>query len=142
MKKLLLAFLFLPLTAISAPTAIYTATAPAPIGTYSQAIKVGNTVYIAGQIPMDVKTNQLVNGTEAQINQAFINLKNVVEAAGGNLSDIVKLNIYLTDLNNITIVNSVMDKLFKQPYPARSTVAVAGLAKGAVIEVEAVMVLK
>jgi reactive intermediate/imine deaminase len=121
---------------------IKTAAAPAAIGTYSQAVKVGDTVYLSGQIPLVANTMQLVEGdTAAQIRQVFDNLQAVATAAGGNLSDIVKLNIYLTDLAHFPLVNDVMARYFREPYPARAAIGVASLPKGAAIEADAVMVL-
>ena len=99
--------------------------APAAIGTYSQAIKAGNTVYMSGQIPLDPKTMELVEGFEAQTVQVFENLKAVAEAAGGSFKDIVKLNIFLTDLSHFAKVNEVMGRYFEQPYPARAAIGVA-----------------
>ena len=121
---------------------IKTAAAPAAIGTYSQAVKVGGTVYLSGQIPLAAQTMQLVEGDmSAQIRQVFDNLQAVAKAAGGNLSDIVKLNIYLTDLAHFPLVNEVMARYFREPYPARAAIGVASLPKGAAIEADAVMVL-
>jgi reactive intermediate/imine deaminase len=122
---------------------IKTAAAPAAIGTYSQAVKAGDTVYLSGQIPLVANTMQLVEGdTAAQIRQVFDNLQAVATAAGGNLSDIVKLNIYLTDLAHFPLVNDVMARYFREPYPARAAIGVASLPKGAAIEADAVMVLR
>jgi len=121
---------------------INTTTAPAAIGTYSQAIKVGNTVYLSGQIPLVPATMTLSTGDiSAQIHQVFSNLRAVAEAAGGNLEDIVKLTIFLTDLSHFAVVNDVMAKYFQTPYPARAVVGVAALPKGAMVEVDAVLVL-
>ncbi len=122
-------------------TVINTENAPAAIGTYSQAIKAGNTVYMSGQIPLDPKTMQLVEGFEAQTVQVFENLKAVAEAAGGSLKDIVKLNIFLTDLGNFATVNEIMSRYFEQPYPARAAIGIAALPKGAQVEMDAVLVL-
>ena len=122
---------------------IHSDNAPQAIGTYSQAIKTDNTVYLSGQIPLDPKTGELVGGDiKAQINRVFENLAAVAEAAGGSMQDIVKLNVYLTDLVNFPIVNEAMANLFKKPYPARAAVGVAALPKGAKIEMDAVMVLR
>jgi len=123
-------------------TVIHSDNAPAAIGTYSQAIKAGNTVYMSGQIPLDPKTMELVEGFEAQTVQVFENLKAVVEAAGGSLRDIVKLNIFLTDLGNFATVNEVMSRYFQQPYPARAAIGIAALPKGAQVEMDAVLVLE
>ena len=121
---------------------IKTAAAPAAIGTYSQAVKVGGTVYLSGQIPLVPETMQLVQGDmKAQIEQVFANLKAVAEAAGGSLADVVKLNVYLTDLAHFPLVNEVMARYFKEPYPARAAIGVASLPKGAAVEADAVMVL-
>lgn len=123
-------------------TIIQTDQAPAAIGTYSQAVKVDNTVYLSGQIPLIPATMQLVNGDiTANIKQVFANLTAVCEAAGGSLQDIVKLNIFLTDLDNFATVNEVMAEYFQQPYPARAAIGVAALPKGAEVEMDAVMVL-
>ncbi len=114
--------------------------APDAIGTYSQAVKVGDTVWLSGQIPLDPRTMQLVAGDfEAQAMQVFENLGAVAHAAGGSLADVVKLNIYLTDLTHFPVVNEVMGRYFDAPYPARAAVQVAALPKGAVIEADGVM---
>lgn len=123
-------------------TVINTDNAPAAIGTYSQAIKAGNTVYMSGQIPLDPKTMELVEGFEAQTVQVFENLKAVAEAAGGSLKDVVKLNIFLTDLSNFATVNEVMSRYFQQPYPARAAIGIAALPKAAQVEMDAVLVLE
>lgn len=115
--------------------------APAAIGPYSQAIKVGRTVYLSGQIPLDPSTMQVVEGFEAQVCQVFDNLQAVAVAAGGTLQDIVKLNIYLTDLNNFAAVNEIMTRYFQQPYPARAAVGVAALPKGVPVEMDGVLVV-
>lgn len=116
--------------------------APAAIGTYSQAVKVGETVYLSGQIPLDPSTMELVGGDiENQIKRVFENLKSVCEAAGGSLQDIVKLNIFLTDLGNFAAVNQVMATYFQTPYPARAAIGVAQLPKGAEVEMDGVLVL-
>jgi reactive intermediate/imine deaminase len=124
-----------------AKTIISTAGAPAAIGTYSQAVRVGDTVYLSGQIGLDPQSGQLVEGIDAQITRVFDNLKAVAEAAGGSLGDLVKVNIYLTDLGNFAKVNETMAKYFTQPYPARAAVGVASLPRGAQVEADAVMVL-
>lgn len=121
---------------------IQTANAPAAIGTYSQAVKAGDTVYLSGQIPLDPKTMVLVSGKiDKQINQVFDNLSAVCDAAGGRLQDIVKLNIYLTDLGHFATVNEIMARYFSKPYPARAAVGVAALPKGSEVEMDAIMVL-
>ena len=123
-------------------TVIHTENAPAAIGTYSQAIKVGSTVYLSGQIPLDPKTMELVEGFEAQTVQVFENLKAVAEAAGGSLADIAKLNIFLTDLSHFAKVNEIMGRYFQQPYPARAAIGVAALPKGAQVEMHGILVLE
>ncbi len=121
---------------------IHTDHAPAAIGPYSQAVRSGNVVYFSGQIPLDPATGNLVEGDIAvQARRAFDNLKAVAEAAGGSLARIVRLGLYLTDLNQFAAVNAVMQEYFAQPFPARSTVGVSALPKGAVFEVDAVMEL-
>ncbi|MBK8744896.1 RidA family protein [Propionivibrio sp.] len=120
---------------------ISTPKAPAAIGTYSQAVQVGDTVYLSGQIGLDPASMQLVEGIDAQIVRVFENLKAVVEAAGGSLADVVKLNIYLTDLGNFTKVNEAMARYFSEPFPARAAVGVAALPRGALVEADGVMVL-
>jgi len=122
---------------------IQTADAPAAIGPYSQAVQVGNTLYMSGQIPLDPKTMQIVDGgIEAQAKQVFANLRGVAEAAGATLNDIVKVTILLTDLAEFAKVNDVMAAHFDAPYPARATYQVAALPRGAKIEVEAVLALR
>lgn len=122
---------------------INTDLAPQAIGTYSQAVKVDRTVYLSGQIPLEPKTMQLVEGEiSAQITQVFDNLKAVAEASGGSLSDIVKLNVFLVDLANFPIVNEIMGRYFQEPYPARAAVGVAALPKASQVEMDAIMVLK
>ena len=121
---------------------IHTDKAPEAIGTYSQAVKVDNTVYLPGQIPLTPETMELVDGGfEAQAEQVFKNLAAVCEAANGSLNHIVKLNLYLTDLDNFTVVNEVMARHFRQPFPARAAVGINQLPKGALFEAEGVMVL-
>ncbi len=115
--------------------------APAAIGPYSQAIRAGDTVYLSGQIGLDPDTGSLVEGLEAQANQVFKNLRAVAQAAGGELDDIVKTTLLLTDLANFTRVNEIMASYFEPPYPARATYQVAALPRGALVEVEAVMEL-
>ena len=120
---------------------ICTTNAPAAIGTYSQAVRVGYTVYLAGQIGLDPSTLHLVEGIDAQIDRVFANLQAVVEEAGGSFDEIVKVNVYLTDLANFAKVNEAMAKLFSEPYPARAVVGGAELPRGALVEVDAVMEL-
>ncbi|MCS2607870.1 Rid family detoxifying hydrolase [Halomonas dongshanensis] len=121
---------------------INTDKAPAAIGPYSQAIKAGNTVYLSGQIPLDPATMEIVSDDfEAQARQVFSNLKAVCEEAAGSLGDIVKLNLYLVDLDNFAIVNRVMEEFFAAPFPARAAVGVKALPKGSQVEAEAVMVI-
>lgn len=116
--------------------------APAAIGTYSQAVRVGPTVYLSGQIPLDPATMQLVDGPiERQIRRVFENLRAVAQAAGGEFADIVKLTVYLTDLAHFPDVNAVMAEYFAEPYPARAAIGVASLPRGAGVEVDAIMVL-
>ncbi len=122
---------------------IQTTKAPKAIGTYSQAIKINQTVYLSGQIPLVPETMLIVKGDiSAQITQVFDNLKAVAEAAGGDLSDIVKLNVFLTDLSHFPLVNEIMGHYFEQPYPARAVVGVAGLPKGVSVEMDGIMHLK
>ena len=126
----------MPLTPVS------TTAAPQAIGTYSQAIRAGDTVYLSGQIPLDPQTMEIVTGGfEAQARRVFENLRAVAAAAGGDLSRAVKLNIYLTDLGNFAELNRVMAAYFTAPYPARATLGVASLPRGAAVEVDAVLVL-
>jgi reactive intermediate/imine deaminase len=121
---------------------IHTEAAPQAIGTYSQAIKVGDTVYLSGQIPLVPATMERVEGNmAAQVRQVLDNLKAVAEAAGGSLDDIVKLNVFLTDLSHFALVNEMMANYFKLPYPARAAVGVASLPKGVPVEMDGVMVL-
>lgn len=120
-------------------TIISTEQAPAAIGTYSQAVKVGPAVYLSGQIPLEPQSMELVQGFTAQTEQVFNNLKAVAEAAGGSLNDIVKLNIFLIDLDNFATVNEIMGRYFDQPYPARAAVGVASLPRNAEIEMDAIM---
>ena len=119
---------------------IHSEKAPAAIGPYSQAVRVGDTVYLSGQVPLDPATTQLVSGDfEAQVRRVFENLKAVAQAAGGSLASAVKVNIYLTDLANFPKVNEVMAQYFDKPYPARSTLGVAQLPRGAQVEIECVL---
>lgn len=122
--------------------AVQTEDAPTPVGPYSQAIKIGKEVYLSGQIPLDPKRGTLVGGSiENQVKQIFENLAAVAKTAGGDLKNLVKLTIFLQDLTDFPIINTVMKDYFKPPYPARSTVGVVNLPMGAKVEVEAVMVL-
>ena len=122
---------------------IQTDQAPQAIGTYSQAVKVDNTVYISGQIPLDPASMEVVEGgIEAEITRVFDNLKAVAEASGGSLADIVKLNIFLVDLGNFPTVNEIMARYFQEPYPARAAIGVAALPKGVGVEMDAVLVLE
>lgn len=123
-------------------TIISTSQAPAAIGTYSQAVRVGNTVYLSGQIGLDPASMQLVAGIDAQIVRVFENLKAVAAAAGGSLADVVKLNVFLTDLGNFAKVNETMAKYFSEPFPARAAVGVKELPRGALVEADAVMHLE
>ncbi len=120
---------------------IQTPNAPAAIGTYSQAVRVGQTVYLSGQIGLDPATGNLRDGVDAQIDQAFANMRAVITAAGGTTADVAKLTLFLTDLAHFGKVNETMARYFSTPYPARSTVEVAGLPKGAAFEVEAIVEL-
>ena len=121
---------------------VETGAAPGAIGTYSQAVASGKTVYLSGQIPLDPKSMTLVaGGIEAEIHQVFRNLTAVAQAAGGSLAHAVKVNIYMTDLSQFAKVNEIMAQYFQKPYPARATVGVAALPKGAAVEADAVLVL-
>jgi reactive intermediate/imine deaminase len=121
--------------------AIHTEHAPQAIGTYSQAVRAGNTVYLSGQIGLDPQTMQMVEGIDAQIKRVFDNLKAVAEAAGGSLNDVVRFTVYLTDLQYFAKVNEAMAGYLAAPYPARAAIGVASLPRGALVEVDAVMVL-
>ncbi len=122
---------------------IQTDAAPQAIGTYSQAIKVDSTVYLSGQIPLDPATMEIVEGDiSVHIRRVFDNLQAVAQAAGGELQDIVKLNVFLTDLGHFPIVNEIMGQYFTQPYPARAAVGVAALPKGVGVEMDAIIVLR
>lgn len=123
-------------------TIVSTQDAPAAIGTYSQAVKAGQTVYLAGQIGLDPKTGQLVDGIENQIERVFRNLAAVASATGGSLADAVKVSVYLADLVHYAKVNEIMAAHFAPPYPARAAVAVAALPRGALVEIDAILVLK
>ncbi|MBV1883513.1 MAG: RidA family protein [Pseudomonadales bacterium] len=121
---------------------IHTDKAPQAIGTYSQAVKVGNTVYMSGQIPLDPATMEMVDGgMEDQITRVLDNLQAVAVAAGGTLNDIAKLNIFLTDLSHFALVNEAMARYFEQPYPARAAIGVASLPKNAAVEMDAILCL-
>lgn len=120
---------------------VHTDRAPAAIGTYSQAVRAGKTVYLSGQIPLDPVTMELVGGgVDAQIRQVFDNLAAVAQAAGGELADVVKLTVYLTDLGDFQRVNEIMAQYFDEPYPARAAIGVAGLPRCAVVEMDAILV--
>lgn len=121
---------------------IHSELAPAAIGTYSQAVKCGNTIYLSGQIPLDPKTMQLCSDEiRLQIEQVINNLVAVCEAAGGSLANIVKLNVYLIDLNHFPLVNEAMSHFFNEPYPARAAIGVAALPRGAQVEMDGIMVI-
>lgn len=123
-------------------TPIHTDLAPAAIGPYSQAVRMGDTVFLSGQIPLDPATGEIVPGdVAAQARRSFDNLKAVCEAAGGSLAQVARLGLYLTDLGDFAAVNAVMAEYFQAPYPARSTIEVSGLPKGAAFEVDAILVL-
>jgi reactive intermediate/imine deaminase len=121
---------------------ISTSDAPAAIGPYSQAVREGDTIYLSGQIGLDPKSMQLVDGIDAQIQRVFDNLKAVAAAAGASLDDAVRVTVYLTDLANFAKVNEAMAKAFREPYPARAAIGVAALPRGALIEVDAVLVVR
>ncbi len=128
---------------MSSKQIINTENAPGAIGTYSQAVKTGNTVYISGQIPLDPATMEVVSDSfEAAAHRVFQNLAAVAEASGGSLGDAVKLNISMTDLGNFAAVNEIMMEYFSEPYPARAAVGVAALPKGVPIEIEAILVIE
>jgi reactive intermediate/imine deaminase len=121
---------------------ISTPDAPAAIGVYSQAVRVGNTIWVSGQIPLDPKTQELVKGdVEAQVRQVFENLKAIVAAAGASFDDVVKATVFLVDLSHFALVNKVMAEYFREPYPARAAVGVAALPRGAQVEVECIAAL-
>ncbi len=125
-----------------ARTIISTNQAPAAIGTYSQAVRVGNTVYVSGQIPLDPATKELAPGDmEAQVRRVFENLKAIATAAGGSLANAVRVTIYLTDLGHFALVNKVMAEYFSEPYPARAAVGVASLPRGAAVEADCILEL-
>lgn len=121
---------------------IQTPDAPAAIGTYSQAIRIGDTVYLSGQIGLDPITMQMVEGIDAQIHRVFRNLRAVASAADSSFDDMMKLNVYLTDLANFSKVNEIMATYFRQPYPARAAVGVAALPRGALVEMDGVLVVQ
>ncbi len=121
---------------------IQTPDAPAAIGTYSQAVRVDNTVYLSGQIGLDPNSMAMVDGIDAQINRVFQNLRAVADAAGGSLDDVVTLNIYLTDLTHFSRVNEIMATYFHQPYPARAAVGVASLPRNALVEADGVLFIQ
>ena len=123
-------------------TVIHSEQAPAAIGTYSQAIKIDHVVYLSGQIGLDPYSMEMVEGIEPQIRRVFDNLKAVCEAAGGSLADIVKLNIFLTDLGNFQLVNQIMGEYFTQPYPARAALGINTLPRAALVEMDGVMVVE
>ena len=127
---------------MSNKTVIQTPDAPAAIGTYSQAVRVDNTVYLSGQIGLDPINMTMVEGIEAQVNRVFQNLRAVADAAGGSLDDVVKINIYLTDLAHFGKVNEIMATYFHQPYPARAAVGVASLPRNALVEADGVMFIQ
>ncbi len=142
MKKIFLTlFLLMPCSELlAAKESIYTKNAPAPIGVYSQAIKTGSTVYISGQIPIDPTTGNMLQGSfKNQVRLALANVNAIAKAAGGNLDDIVKVTVYLTDLNNFAAVNEAMLEVFHHPYPARAAIEIKALPKNATVEIEAVM---
>ena len=121
---------------------ISTPAAPAAIGTYSQAVRVGNTIWVSGQIPLDPGTGELVKGdTEAQVRRVFDNVKAIVVAAGAGLDDVVKATVFLIDLSHFALVNKIMAEYFREPYPARAAVGVASLPRGAQVEVECIVAL-
>ena len=122
--------------------AIHSERAPSAIGAYSQAVRAGDTVYLSGQIPLLPSTMEIAPGVDEQIHQVFRNLSAVAEAAGGNLDQVVKLTVYLTDLGHFARVNEIMAQYFDPPFPARAAIGVAALPKGAGIEVEGIMVLR
>lgn len=121
---------------------ITTPNAPAAIGTYSQAVRVGNTIWVSGQIPLDPATKELVTGDmEAQVRRVLDNLKAIVEAAGAGFDDVVKLNAYLVDLSHFALVNKIMTEYFREPYPARAAIGAASLPRGAQVEMECIVAL-
>ena len=126
-----------------ARTIVHTEHAPAAIGTYSQAVRVGDTVYISGQIPLDPATQSLVSGdVEAQVRRVFANLAAIAAAAGGSLADAVRMTVFLTDLGNFPVVNKVMAEFCSEPYPSRATVGVASLPRGVAVEIDCILALR
>jgi reactive intermediate/imine deaminase len=124
-------------------TIISTPDAPAAVGTYSQAVKVGSTVYVSGQIPLDPKSGQLVTTSmDAQIRRVFDNLKAIITASGGTFASVTKLNVFLTDLSHFALLNQIMAEYFQEPYPARAAIQVAALPKGAAVEMDCVLELE
>jgi reactive intermediate/imine deaminase len=124
-------------------TIISTSDAPKAVGTYSQAVKVGSTVYVSGQIPLDPKTGELVTSSmDAQIRRVFDNLKAIITASGGTFASVTKLNVFLTDLSHFALLNQVMAEYFQEPYPARAAIQVAALPKGAAVEMDCVLELE
>ena len=123
-------------------TAINSKNAPEAIGPYSQAIRKGNIVFLSGQIPLDPKTMELVEGIDTQIKQVFENLNQVIKAAGASFDDVAKLNIYLTDLSHFTLVNEIMKTYFTEPFTARAAIGVASLPKGSLVEADGFLVLE
>ena len=145
LKKLLPALILVSISPIStyAKTAIYSDSAPAPIGIYSQAVEHDGMVYISGQIPIDPKTGNLVKGDfRTELEQTIKNLLAITKAAQGELDDIVKLNIYVTDMENYSVINDVISQYFHKPYPARAIIGVKELPKSAMLEIEAIMAVK
>ena len=124
-----------------AKTVVETKNAPAAIGTYSQAIKKSNIIFLSGQIPLDPKTMTLVDGIEAQIHQVFKNLIEVINASNANVDDLVKLNVYLTDLAHFSLINEIMPDYFNEPYPARAAVGVKSLPKDSLVEADGFLVV-
>jgi reactive intermediate/imine deaminase len=125
-----------------ARTIISTPNAPKAVGTYSQAVKVGSTVYVSGQIPLDPATGEMVQGSmDAQIRRVFDNLKAIAEAAGGSLAHIAKLNVFLIDLSHFALLNQIMSEYISEPFPARAAIGVASLPKGATVEMDCVLEL-
>jgi reactive intermediate/imine deaminase len=126
---------------MSSKQPIVTGDAPKAIGPYSQAVRAGQTVYLSGQIPLNPQTMEIEGDMRAQVTRVFENLRAVARAAGGDLQDIVKLNVFLTDLAHFALVNEIMQRYFSEPYPARAAIGVAALPKGAAVEMDAILVL-